>query len=245
MCYLVASTIVESIAPVQESDPELWRQIRRYNLPVQLALTAAHETAKTAENPASAALFSLAPCQSGSLDLHRWTRLAATAGQDGHIGHLRVNPTHTLHAVDNLALSAFAIMHRNHEHCLGLGGAAGQAWCGLEALHERLRDGNETEAFLIAGDQADDQGTTGSGIALLFSKSPKPYVPLGRLVKLVAVQRVRLDTPAALEPHAAAGLISLVAVIGNHKTGRLSYTVPSNHGNGMDLITVEMEFSRS
>jgi hypothetical protein len=243
MSYLVASAVAENITAVGETDPELWRQIRRYNLPVQLALSAAQEVAGACEYPSNTALFSLAPCQSGSPDLHHWTRLAATPGPNGQIGHFRVNPTHTLHAVDNLALSSFAIMHRNHSYCLGLGGAAGQAWSGLEALHERLAEGNETEALLIAGDQTDLQGNTGLGVALLFTIKPKPFLPLGCLVRLVGVQRAPLSEVLEPQPHAAAGLVCLISTISRHGIGRLCYTVPPAHGNGMEQITIVMDIT--
>jgi hypothetical protein len=241
--HLVAAAITGDIAKVRDASPDLWRQIRRYNLPVQLALAAAQEVAKEAENPATAALFSLAPCQSGSPELYQWVHTAAAAGPGGYIGNLRVNPTHTLHAVDNLALSAFAIMHRNHACCLGLGGAAGQAWCGLEALQERLLAGTETEAILMAGDQEVGESTTGAGIALLFSRTPTPCRSLGRLVKLVSVQRVRRDKTISVQPHATAGLAALVSTIRNMGISNFSYAVPPEQTSGMDHVTIVMEVS--
>src|SRR5215212_125314 len=176
MTYLIASAQRHDLLSIRESSPETWRQVRRYNQPVQLALAAADEVMQFSEDPSTAALISLAPCQSGSADLYRWGHVVTSGMAAGTLGNLRMNPTQTLHAVDNLALSAFAIAHRNHAYCLGLGGAAGQAWCGLEAVLERLNAGHEEEALLMAGDQdAAEDEAPGLGVALLFSTHAKPF----------------------------------------------------------------------
>jgi len=98
----------------------------------------------------------------------------------GTLGDLRMNPTRHCNAVDNLAMSAFAITYANQAECLGLGGAAGQAWCGLEAVLEKLDAPKTSETItrrkkarrsllLMAGDQdATDESATGIGVALLF-----------------------------------------------------------------------------
>src|SRR5678816_2060999 len=148
MIYLIAAAQQGDLAKVREENPELWRQVRRYNKPVQLALAAADEVMRFSVDPSTAAVISLAPCQPGSADLYRWGHVVTAGMASGTLGNLRMNPTQTLHAVDNLALSAFAIAHGNRSYCLGLGGAAGQAWCGLEAVSERLRHGQEEEALL-------------------------------------------------------------------------------------------------
>ena len=41
MVYLVASAQCDDLQRIREATPELWRQVRRYNQPVQLALAAA------------------------------------------------------------------------------------------------------------------------------------------------------------------------------------------------------------
>jgi hypothetical protein len=170
MIYLIASSQQDDLAKVREEKPELWRHVRRYNKPVQLALAAADEVMRSSVDPSTVAVISLAPCQPGSADLYRWGNVVTSGMANGTLGNLRMNPTQTLHAVDNLAMSAFAIAHRNHAYCLGLGGAAGQAWCGLEAVHERLNAGFEEEALLMAGDQdAAEDTSPGLGVALLFS----------------------------------------------------------------------------
>src|SRR6185503_16771606 len=150
MVYLVAAAQQDDLARVREEKPELWRQVRRYNLPVQLALAAADDVMRFSQDSSTAAIVSLAPCQPGSADLYRWGHVVTSGMASGSLGNMRMNPTQTLHAVDNLAMSAFAIAHRNHAYCLGLGGAAGQAWSGIEAVDERLDAGLEVESLLMA-----------------------------------------------------------------------------------------------
>src|SRR5215217_4217249 len=190
MTYLVASAQRVDLQSVRESSPEIWRHVRRYNQPVQLALAAAEGVTQFAGEPSSMAVISLAPCQPGSADLYRWGHVVTSGMATGTLGNLRMNPTQTLHAVDNLALSAFAIAHGNRSYCLGLGGAAGQAWCGLEAAYERLNAGPEEEALLMAGDQdaAEDEAAS-LGVALLFSTRAQPYQALDRIVRLVSISR--------------------------------------------------------
>src|SRR4029453_7122250 len=169
MTYLVASSRQDDLQAIRETSPETWRQVRRYNLPVQLALAAASDVVSFSQNVATAALISLAPCQPGSAELYSWGHVVTAGMTNGSLGNLRMNPTQTLHAVDNLALSAFAIACHNRSYCLGLGGAAGQAWCALEAIEERLASGHEEEAVLIAGDQdSSREDAKGLGIALMF-----------------------------------------------------------------------------
>jgi hypothetical protein len=217
MTYLVASAQRGNLQNVRESSPEIWRQVRRYNQPVQLALAAADEVIQFADDPSTAGMAT------------------------GTLGNLRMNPTQTLHAVDNLALSAFAISHGNHSYCLGLGGAAGQAWCGLEAVQERLAAGIEEEALLMAGDQdAAEDGAPGLGVALLFSIRAKAYQPLGRVVRLLSISRNRERTPDVVS-HAANGLAAFLSAIIEQKQGPMSYVVPPEHTDGLSGVTVSLE----
>ena len=242
MTYLIAASEQWDLARVREQNPELWRQVRRYNKPVQLALAAAEDVMRFSEDPSSAAVISLAPCQPGSADLYKWGHVVTSGMASGTLGNLRMNPTQTLHAVDNLAMSAFAIAHRNHAYCLGLGGAAGQAWCGIEAVHERLDAGREEEALLMAGDQdAAEDEAPGRGVALLFSTRAKPYPPLNRIVRLVSI--ARSPTIVDVVPHAANGLAGLLSSIAKHGTGVLSYAVPPEHTDGFSNVTVTLEIS--
>ena len=243
MVYLVAAAQEDDLARVREQRPELWRYVRRYNKPVQLALAAADEVMKSSTDPSTAAVISLAPCQPGSADLYRWGNVVTSGMASGTLGNLRMNPTQTLHAVDNLAMSAFAIAHRNHAYCLGLGGAAGQAWCGLEAVHERLNAGlEEEEALLMAGDQdAAEDDSLGLGVALLFSTRANPFQPLDRIVRLVSVSRSK--TIVDVVPHAANGLAALLSLIAQHRSGVLSYVVPPKHTDGFSKVTVTLEIS--
>ena len=242
MVYLVAGAQARELAKVRDEKPELWRQVRRYNKPVQLALAAGDEVMRFANDPSTAAVISLAPCQPGSADLYRWGNVVTSGMARGTLGNLRMNPTQTLHAVDNLALSAFAIAHRNHAYCLGLGGAAGQAWCGLEAVNERLSAGLEEEAVLIAGDQdAAEDESPGLGVALLFSTRAKPYQPSDRTVRLVSISRRR--TIIDVVPHAANGLDALLSFIAHYHKGFLSYDVEPEHSDGCSTITITLEIS--
>ena len=242
MVYLVAGAQKDDLAEIREVSPELWRQVRRYNQPVQLALAAAEDVMRFSEDPSLAAVISLAPCQPGSEDLYRWGHVVTAGMAAGTLGNLRMNPTQTLHAVDNLAMSAFAIAHRNRSYCLGLGGAAGQAWCGLEAVLERLDAGAETEALLMAGDQdAAEDGAAGLGVALLFSTRAKPFASSGRVVRLLSITRNR-ERALHVEPHAANGLAALLSGIGEHHTGHRTYVVPPEHTDGLSRVTINLEF---
>jgi hypothetical protein len=242
MVYLVAAAQENDLARVRRERPELWRYVRRYNQPVQLALAAADEVMRFSEDPSTAAVISLAPCQPGSADLYSWGNVVTSGMASGTLGNLRMNPTQTLHAVDNLAMSAFAITHRNHAYCLGLGGAAGQAWCGLEAAHERLDDRLEDEALLMAGDQdAAEDGAPGLGVALLFSTRAKPFQALAQIVRLISVSR----SPSRIDvvPHAAKGLAGLLSSIAEHRNGVMSYVVPPTQTDGFSAVTVTLEIS--
>ena len=240
MVYLIAAAQHDDLARVRAEKPELWRQVRRYNKPVQLALAAADEVMKVSDDPSTAAVISLAPCQPGSAELYSWGHVVTSGMASGTLGNLRMNPTQTLHAVDNLAMSAFAIAHRNHAYCLGLGGAAGQAWCGLEGVHERLSAGLEDEALLMSGDQdAAEDGSPALGVALLFSTRAKPFS--ARIVRLVSVSRSLAIVDVV--PHAAKGLGALLSWIAQQRSGLLSYDVPQEHTDGFSIITITLEIS--
>jgi len=225
---------------------ELWRRVRRFNLPVQLAVAAAEEAASAAADASRAGLISLAPCRSGSPELFAHIAAAEEQGRRGSLDTPRVNPTLTFHAVDNLALSALAIHLGNRAYGLGLGGAPGQAWVALEVMLERSGGGEEEEVLVVAGDQ-DETGEKGQGVALLFARRPAPS-PLGngngggRPPRLLAVERRRLDPeappPEAPTPHAAAGLLALLAALGRPPAPgpSLRWDVPPAHGDGRDHI---------
>ncbi len=246
MAYLVASAERRDLRAIQESSPAIWRRVRRYNLPIQLALAAAEEVITTSRDTGSAVVISLAPCQPGSADLYRWGDVVTSGMASGTLGDLRMNPTQTLHAVDNLAMSAFAITYGNQAECLGLGGAAGQAWCGLEAVMEKL-DGvaadqsvGTEEVLLMAGDQdATDESAAGIGVALLFSKDARPY--LDCTVRLVRIERKVQPYVSNIRPHAATGLCELLAAIGKQKQGLLSYDVPREQTDGYSSISIVVE----
>jgi hypothetical protein len=244
MAYLVASAEYRDLGEIQKSFPETWRRVRRYNLPVQLALAAAEDVMLASRNPEAAAVISLAPCQPGSADLYRWGYVVTAGMASGNLGDLRMNPTQTLHAVDNLALSAFAIASGNRSDCLGLGGAAGQAWCGLEAVLERLEAGNAEEALLMAGDQdSTDENAKGLGTALLFSQNERPFKPRGCVVRLVRIERRTQPCVSNIRPHAATGLSMLVSAIKTQEPGWLSYDVPEEQTDGFSSVTIVLQIS--
>ncbi len=247
MTFLVAWSRCQNTATIREDHSELWRQIRRFNPPVQMALAAAEEVVPFAQSASRALLVSLAPCQSGSLELIGWVHKVAAKFREGGMAGMRMNPTHTLHAVDNLALSAFAIAHRNQSHCLGFGGAAGQAWCALEMMMERLERGLESEAILLAGDQ--DPVTIGKpapaamGLALLFSKEPRINPHGSRTLGLEAIDRAPVDRPGEPVAHAAQGLNAWVETLASTPKGSLSYKVPREHANGMERVTLRVSIT--
>jgi len=241
--YLIGSSRWDDPAELRRR-PELWRRVRRFNLPVQLALAAGEEVAASAQDPARLALLSLAPVHSGSPELFAAIRSLDTSGNGGRLHTPHVNPVLTLHAVDNLALSALAITLGNQAYGLGLGGGAGQAWVALEVACERLAEGREAEALVVAGDQ-DARGESGLAVALLFSRRELPYPPLGRPARLAAIRR----SPAAeaqpeVEPSSAAGLAGLLAALaGVSPTGQWVYQVPSEHSDGWERPELAWEMT--
>jgi hypothetical protein len=242
--YLIRSARWDDPAELRRR-PELWRRVRRFNLPVQLAVAAGEEVAAAAENPARAALLSLAPCHSGSPELFDAIRSLGMEGNGDRLRTPHANPILTLHAVDNLALSALAISLGNQAYGLGLGGGAGQGWVALETAWERLADGREDEALVVAGDQDAARGDAGLAVALLFASRPQPYPPLGRAARLVAVSRPAAAAagPAA-EPNAAAGLAALLSSLaGVAAPGPWVYRVPAGHGDGRDRPELVWEVS--
>ena len=248
MSWLVASSVRTDPAALREGEPALWRELRRYNAPVQLAVAAANDVVAHAGRPAEAALISLAPCETGSPELHHWVR-DIDAGTPG----VRMNPTHTLHAVDNLALSVLSIRIGARGWALGLGGAAGQLWAALELVLERP----EPEVLVVAGDQ---RATAATGVALLFAREPAGHVhrrdaalagvePIRDsavdtrrpTVRLLALERTR--RAGRCEPHAADGAVALLAALEAQTAGRYFYRVPDAHGDGIDELAIAWELA--
>jgi hypothetical protein len=239
--FVVHAARKQDPARAEAEAPDLWREVRRYNLPVKLALAAAREAAAEARGAAEAMLVSLAPCRPGSPELWRAARAFETAlGQTGRASEVRINPTYTLHAIDNLALSALAIALGNRAPCLGLGGAAGQAWCALEAILERLEEGEAREALVLAGDQ-DGEGARAAGVSVLFSAERRPFRGDGRTLRLLEIVR----EPGPERPHAdaAGGLVRWLAALEACGPGRFTYQVPARDSDGIDRVSVVVEVS--
>jgi hypothetical protein len=222
---------------------DLGRDFRRFNLPVKLALVAAHAAAAAATDKTQVALVSLSPCRPGSPELWRATRqFEGALHETGRASAVRVNPTYTLHAIDNLAISSLAIALGNRAPFLGLGGAAGQGWSALEFVLERTQADTAVETLILAGDQ-DETGQTGAGVALLLSSDPRPLGTTGRTVRLVAVERGRLadERPAVPYLHAAQGLLRWLAALAACPRGRHVYDVPFDDGDGLDQVSIVSE----
>ena len=243
MAYLLAFAQEDDLPSVQRGSPETWRRVRRYNLPVQLALASAEMVMRASQDPSAALVVSLAPCQPGSAELYRWGDIVTAGMADGNLGDMRMNPTQTLHAVDNLAMSAFAITYGNRAECLGLGGAAGQAWCGLEAVRERIDRGAE-EVLLMAGDQdMVAESARGLGVALLFAERRQPFDPHGRIIRLIRTERGMLQQRASVVAHSSRGLSDLFSTALKQPSGLLCYQVPAAQTDGSSSVTITLEIS--
>jgi hypothetical protein len=239
--YLVAAARCDDWAAVRAESAGLWRRTRRFNLPVQLALAAAEKVAAEAAEAARALLVSLAPCNGGSPDLHKWAKAIADGAAAGDVQRVRMNPIHTLHAVDNLALSFLSLTLGNRTEGVGFGGGAGMAWEALDLVRERLSAGAASEAIVVAGDQ--DDGATGAGglgIAALFSGSQRPFAGTRHAIRITGIDRARGAGTATA--HASNGLAALIDMLGRSDAGdRRRHEVPSVHGDGIDRIIVTAE----
>ncbi|MCP4448229.1 MAG: hypothetical protein GY811_23255 [Myxococcales bacterium] len=207
--------------------PDAWRTVRRFNLPVKLAVLAALDVADKATDRSRVKLISITPCQNGSPAVYEWARRVTYEPSDKNT-RLRVNPAHTLHGVDNLGLSAMAIALENHHPGFGLGGAAGQAWEGLELS---LRE-DEGEVLLFAGDQESSREEGPAlGVALLLSNSA---------AGASSIESVRWDAAevSSPSPHSARGLAALIDVL-TGTSGSYSHRVADRDGDGINRIVVE------
>ncbi|MEZ6186058.1 MAG: hypothetical protein R3F62_13735 [Planctomycetota bacterium] len=250
--YLVAAHHLIAPGKRLRDDAALWRRVRRYPLSVQAALAAAEAVRPALVEPAAAALISLAPCVGGSAELQAWVEQIGAKAQTGTLAELRVNPTHTLHAVDNLALSDLALALGNHGYGLGLGGAPGQAWAALELVLER----RDPEALVLAGDHGDNAPyvlDTAQGVAWALAREPRAFSwdclrggapaqgepDAERQFELVAVERE--DAPGTPHPSASWGLGLALSALLEAPPGPFSYRVPASDADGLDAITLRWE----
>jgi hypothetical protein len=244
MMWLVASAIEREPERIAREQPALWRDIRRFNLPVKLALAAADRIVPALARPAEATLVGLAPCRPGSPELRKISRdLDAAFAQPEQAGPLRVNPIYTLHAIDNLALSALSIRIGNRSPAVCLGGAAGQAWSALEHAGEAIAEGAH-EVVVFGGDQSDaswrgeDAGDVEVGVAIVLSA----HRTSSTRAQIVAIERDRgTTTPSHVRPHAGAGLARWLDALAAAPPGRFAYAVPMIDDDGVDRITVLAE----
>lgn len=242
-CWIAATAIARDPARIAAEAPELWRDVRRFNLPVKLALAAAHRVVGALARSSHARLVGLAPCRPGSPELRALSRELDAGFAQGSCDRLRVNPIYTLHALDNLALSALAIRIENRAPCVCLGGAAGQAFAALEDAIDEFAVGPGGAApddmLIFGGDQSDAawQGVPGEqacGVAVAVTARP------GR-IRLVAVERTTEPDGDAPEPHAVAGLARWLDALAAAPSGVHRYAVPGRDGDGGDRIVIAAE----
>ncbi len=237
-CWIAATAVERDASRIAAELPALWRDIRRFNLPVKLALAAAQRVLPAVEDAAHARLIALAPCRPGSPELRQISRELDAGFARGSCDRLRVNPIYTLHAIDNLALSALAIRLENRERCVCLGGAAGHVWDALEQALDTLATEAAREVIVFGGDQGEAawQGTAGDdegcGVAVVLSSRPSR-------VRLVGVERS--DGFSDARPHATRGLAAWLAAVETAPPGRFAYRVPPGDGDGCDTISVVTE----
>jgi hypothetical protein len=236
--WLVASAVMRDLSTITTDLPGVWREIRRFNLPVKLAVAAAHRVAPRLTAPGEALLVGLAPCRPGSPELNKITRDLDVGFDDPlKAGTLRVNPIYTMHAIDNLGISALAIALANDQRCANFGGAAGQAWVALEHVLEQ----DAAEALVFGGDQTqaswrgEPDPANELGVALAFAKDRRDS-----RIRLVAIERADAPSSDAV-PHAAHGLVSWLAALESAPPGVHRYAVPPRDGDAIDPITVVAE----
>jgi hypothetical protein len=233
--YLASSAIVRETGPIATEHPALWREIRRFNLPVKLALAAAQRVIGALPDPASARLLGLAPCRPGSPELRAISRDLDAGFARGSCASLRVNPIYTLHAIDNLALSALAIRIENRAPCVCFGGAAGQAFAALERAVDEANEGGT--ALVFGGDQSDASWVSGgeddaAGVAVVVTADPQ---------RIRIVEIARGDSGGAARPHATRGLARFLDAVLVAPPGRFTYAVPDADGDGIDRIAIIVE----
>jgi hypothetical protein len=237
-CWIAAWSVARDPDRIATEHPALWREIRRFNLPVKLALAAAQGAIGALSRPEHARLISLAPCRPGSPELRTISRDLDAGFARGSCDKLRVNPVYTLHAIDNLALSALSIRIQNREPCTCLGGAAGQAWVALEEAVDALASEAAHEVLLFGGDQSDGSwrgepaDAEACGVALVLTSRPQRI----RLTRIA-----RTAGPTRAQPHAAGGLARWLEAIAGAPAGRFQYSVPDRDGDGLDRVELDVE----
>jgi len=243
--YIVASSVQDDLDKVRRTFPDIWRQIRRFNRPVQLAIAAGIEVALYADAPETATLISVAPSHPGSPEIFSWAHHLMETRKDGDFSGAKMNPTHTLHAVDNLALSSLAIALRNHSYCIGLGGSPGQSWEALQMALEKNTDA-DSEVILVAGDQENALSISlSAGVAFLLSSKQNKHVSLMKSILIKGILHSSLSAPVEPDLHSAKGFVNLAAFISRTDgfAGTLTYDVPPEQGNGAEQFTIVMELS--
>jgi hypothetical protein len=250
--WIAAHAIERDVGRIATDHPALWREIRRFNLPVKLALAAAEHVIGALERPSHARLLALAPCRPGSPELRAISRDLDAGFARGSCDQLRVNPIYTLHAIDNLALSALAIRLENRAPATCFGGAAGQALAALEYALDELAapadpgTGGTGDApgdvLIFGGDQSDaswrgePSDAEAFGVAIVLSARP-------HRARLVAIERGPLGAGAGAPPapHAVRGLARWLDALADAPAGVHRYRVPARDGDGIDQLELVVE----
>ena len=244
-CFIAAWAVERDVTRIAGDHPALWREIRRFNLPVKLALAAAQRVVPALESANTARLIGLAPCRPGSPELRNISRDLDAGFARGSTKDLRVNPIYTLHAIDNLGLSALSLRLENRAPVSCLGGAAGQGWEALDEAMQVLASGEATEVLIFGGDQSDASwkgqpaDAEACGVALVLTSKPQR-------MRLVGIERVALPEPIVARapgiaedfvvlPHAARGLAAWLGA------SQVRYVVPHGDSDGVDEITLITE----
>jgi hypothetical protein len=219
-----------------EGNPSLWRKVRRFNGPGQATVAVAVEAARAAADPSRVGLIGLAACQSGSSEMFATIGTLLDRPPSDPMA-FKFNPTYTLHALDNLALSVVSIELKNRGYAIGLGGTAGQCWDALDIARARLAMGDEREFLIFGGDQTGrGEGSVVAAALLLSCEPPVATTARVRIDTLEWTRADESDRPPTL--HAAAGLAEFLGVLERRPPGPFEYRVPPDHGNGLDSICI-------
>jgi len=141
--------------------------------------------------------------------------------------------------VDNLALSALSMRLSNREPCACLGGAAGQAWLGLEQAIDELAAGGAGELLVFGGDQSEASlrgeaaDPEACGVAIALTARPAR-------ARIVEIERAA-GAGGEARPHAARGLARWLDALAAAPAGRFAYRVPAEDSDGVDALTVIAE----
>lgn len=236
----IKSWSVQTYNDLEKAEGQIKKNIRRLNYPVQASLLSAYKLVSKIQLKESAGLFSVAPCNNGSLEIFNWAGLISQNIQSGAKKSFTINPVHTLHAVDNLALSMLSILFANKEYCIGFGGAAGQFWVALDKAVFMLLEGMFTEVLIFAGDIKDiNQPDSTMGAALLLSTEYRADLKESchqiRKISHSRYDAFRHPVKNSVEP-----MVRFIDALKNTKSS-FEYIVPQAISDGQNLFTIDVD----